>query len=149
MIRTITDRGLSNHLPYPQGHVLSNQQGLSAAEYTRRNKNRFIDGVIAQIDKGASIRDKNQKNKMAETEAADRITDAVPMSAPYPMVGGNANLLRNRANNVTMVQPSPKEMINRITLLHLRHHLRVLRCRKVYLLIHHRMVELLSTNQPS
>ena len=114
MMKKITDRGLSNRLPYPQGHVLSNQQGLSAAEYIKRGENRFISGVIAQIDKGASIRDKTQTNKMAQTKAADRINVSVPMSAPYPIVGGNANLLRNRANNVTRVQPSPKEMINRI-----------------------------------
>ena len=63
MIKTLTDQGLSNRLPYPQGHILSNQQGLFAAEYTRRNENRFIDGVVAQIDKGTSVRDNNQTKK--------------------------------------------------------------------------------------
>ena len=57
MMKKITDRGLSNRLPYPQGHVFSNQQDLSAAEFTKRGENRFIDGVVAQIDKGTSIRD--------------------------------------------------------------------------------------------
>ena len=73
MIKKITDIGLPRRLPYPQGRVLSNRQGLSAAEYTHRNENRFIDGVVAQIDKGASIRDNNQSDKMAQTRAEDQI----------------------------------------------------------------------------
>ena len=39
---------------------------------------------------------------MAQTRRKDRINDDVPLSAPYPIVGGNANLLRARVNNVTM-----------------------------------------------
>ena len=94
MMKKITDMGLPSRLPDPQGHVLSNWQGLSAAEYNHRNENRFIDGVEAQIDKGASVRDNNQIDKIAQTRTEDRINDAVPLSAPYPIVGSNANLLK-------------------------------------------------------
>ena len=60
------------------------------------------------MDKGASVRDKNKTNKMAQTRAADRINDAVPLSAPYPIVEDNANLLRARVNNVTMGSAIPE-----------------------------------------
>ena len=93
---------MPSRLPYPQGHVLSKQQGLSTAEYTHRNENRFINGVVAQIDKGASVRDNNQLEKMTQTRAEDRINDVAPMSAQYPIVGPNAYLLRRGQNNVTM-----------------------------------------------
>ena len=37
MMSKINRMNLPVRLPYPQGHVLSHQQGLSAAEYTHRN----------------------------------------------------------------------------------------------------------------
>ena len=59
IMKKITNHGISKHLSFPQGHILCHRQGLSAAEYTRRNENRFIDGIAAQIDWRATIRNTN------------------------------------------------------------------------------------------
>ena len=53
MMKKKTDRGLPSRLPYHQDHISSTRQGLSAAEYTHRDENRFING--AHIDKGAMV----------------------------------------------------------------------------------------------
>ena len=74
MIKKVTDMGLPSRLPYPQGHILSNRQGLSAGEFAHRYENRFINGVEAQMNKGATVRDNNQTDNMYQTRAEDRIT---------------------------------------------------------------------------
>ena len=43
-----------------------------------------------------------------QTRRQNRINDAVPLLASNPIVGGNANLLRARVNNVTMGLASPE-----------------------------------------
>ena len=45
MMRNTLRHGLSNRLPYRQGHILSHEQGLFAIDYTHTNVNRFINGV--------------------------------------------------------------------------------------------------------
>ena len=135
MIRKLTEQGLSNRLPYPQGHILSHKQGLSAAEYRRRNENCFI----VQIDYSASIRDNNQTNNMAKTKVQDRINDAVPLSAPYPIVAGNANLLRNRPNNVTMGSAIPDGDYQSHYSIASETPSQGTQVSQIYLLIHHRM----------
>ena len=45
---------------------------------------------------------------MAQTRAEDRIRDVAPMSGAYPIFGGNAHILRSRANNATLDSAIPE-----------------------------------------
>ena len=69
VLRNLTNRGLSNRLLFPQGHIISFQRC-------------FIRGVSAYLDFNANIMD-NSQEKMSKTRAKEQITDNAQTSWIY------------------------------------------------------------------
>ena len=80
MEQRVANRVLSNHLPYPQSHILSREKGLLETNYNHANENRFIRELSTYIDSDAPTRDATQSAHMKRTDVIDRQNDNAPMS---------------------------------------------------------------------
>ena len=121
----------------PSSHILSHRQSIMAINYTR------INGVKAHLDRGVNIRDNTQVNQMTKTREEDRIRERVSMTGPYPIFVGNAELLRFTFPNVMLGSAAAGGDDKS----HLIHRFKILKFRKPYLVSHHRMGQLLLTQQ--
>ena len=74
MIHRIKTKGLSNRQPYPQGHILSREEGLLASSYANDRERRFIVGVTSYLESHALTGDSNHKAQMRMKCSKDNFT---------------------------------------------------------------------------